>query len=314
MPNSEKRLSANVAIPNIDITQVYDQHYADEDLHYESLEKLADFFGRNMAVHHHDRFYQLHVVLNGIVRVHLDEVSFNAKGPMFFLTPPTVPHAFIIEEQATGHVITIRQQLIWQLLGEVDQQNWIGFINQPLCVELHAIENNNKASVERLLMLLNLLTQENSTREKAHHMRAMQSLLQLILTDVCRLADKGVTQKNMAKEDIRIFHHFNELIEQHYRQHLSLTHYANHIKITEARLNNVCRRLSGLPSKRLIMDRLVQESRRLLRFSSMSVTEIGYHLGFKDPAYFARFFRRNAGVTASEFRENKNTLPISELY
>jgi AraC family 4-hydroxyphenylacetate 3-monooxygenase operon regulatory protein len=50
------------------------------------------------------------------------------------------------------------------------------------------------------------------------------------------------------------------------------------------------------------MDRLIQEARRLLSFSSVSITEIGYELGFKDPAYFARFFRKNAGVTASKYR------------
>ena len=42
-------------IPNIDIGKAYDQHYTDAEIHYEQLEKLADFFGRNMPVHHHDR-------------------------------------------------------------------------------------------------------------------------------------------------------------------------------------------------------------------------------------------------------------------
>ncbi|MDO6564222.1 hypothetical protein Q4488_12580 [Amphritea sp. 1_MG-2023] len=33
---------------------------------------------------------------------------------------------------------------------------------------------------------------------------------------------------------------------------------------------------------------------------------MSYQLKLKDPAYFARFFRRNVGMTASQYRENKN--------
>jgi AraC-like DNA-binding protein len=33
------------------------------------------------------------------------------------------------------------------------------------------------------------------------------------------------------------------------------------------------------------------------------VREIGARLGFSDPAHFTRFFRNNAGVSPSEFRQ-----------
>ena len=137
------------------------------------------------------------------------------------------------------------------------------------------------------------------------HAVALKALLQLVLIDISRLSDQNQPQQKTRKEDVRIFHRFNELIETHYREHLTLSQYSDIIGVTEARLNEICRRLAGQPSKRLIMDRLTQEARRLLTFSSATITEISYQLGFKDPAYFARFFRRNAGATATEYRENK---------
>ncbi len=84
-------------IPNINIGQVYDQRYADAEVHYDALGNLAGFFGRNMPAHRHDRFFQVHYVKNGAVRVYLDERQYLESGPMFFLTPPTVPHAFVTE-------------------------------------------------------------------------------------------------------------------------------------------------------------------------------------------------------------------------
>jgi AraC family 4-hydroxyphenylacetate 3-monooxygenase operon regulatory protein len=287
-------------IPNIDLGQSYDQRYIDTDIHYESLEKLANFFGRNMPVHHHDRFYQLHVILTGTIHVNLDERSYVVQAPMFFLTPPTVPHAFITDNNSKGHVITVRQQLVWKLMGSMMATGWDkdNFMTSPLCVSLLPEENKN---ADHLLQLLSLIAHENQQSGLEQDF-ALKALLQLILIDILRLADQSQPQQKTRKEDIRIFHLFNQLIENHYKEHLTLSQYSEKISITEARLNEICRRLAGLPSKRLIMDRLIQEARRLLSFSSISITEIGYELGFKDPAYFARFFRKNAGVTASKYR------------
>ncbi len=290
-------------IPNINIGQSYDQHSTEAEIHYEHLEKLAAFFGRNMPVHYHDRFYQLHVILNGTVRVHLDEQSYTVKGPMFFLTPPAVPHAFVTDNAAKGHVLTVRQQQVWELMGGMEQSLWNGdsAISNPLCV---ALDPGQDATASRMLHLLDMMGDEFDS-SGWQRPRALQALLQLILTDVCRLADQGQPQQNTRKEDVRIFHTFNGLIEQHYREHLTLDQYAGQIGVTEARLNEICRRLAGLPSKRLIMDRIMQEARRFLMFTSSPVTEISYELGFKDPAYFARFFRRHAGVTASQYRQSQ---------
>lgn len=296
--------SVSADIPNIDIGKAYDQHYIDAEIHYEHLEKLADFFGRNMPVHHHDRFYQIHVILSGTVRVHLDETSYTVEGPMFFLTPPTIPHAFVTDNDATGHVITARQQLVWELMGGMGPTRWgnNGIMNTPLCV---ALSPEQDANARQMLYLLSQMADEND-HSSLEHTLALKALLQLVLIDIARLSDQTHQKQKTRKEDVRIFHRFNELIETHYHDHLTLAQYSDMISVTEARLNEICRRLAGLPSKRLIMERLMQEARRLLTYSSAPITEISYQLGFKDPAYFARFFRRNAGITASQYRENKN--------
>ncbi|KAA8562799.1 hypothetical protein FX985_02865 [Pseudomonas extremaustralis] len=83
----------------------------------------------------------------------------------------------------------------------------------------------------------------------------------------------------------------------HYLQHWPLSRYSDGIGVTEARLNDVCRRIADLPSKCLIMERLMQEAKRLLLFTGSFANEICYQLRFKDPAYFSRFFQRYAQVT-----------------
>lgn len=68
---------------------------------------------------------------------------------------------------------------------------------------------------------------------------------------------------------------------------------------------HICRRFANRPPKRLIFDRQLREAKRLLLFSDNAVNEIAWQLGFKDPAYFARFFNRLAGCSPSQFRQRE---------
>ena len=45
------------------------------------------------------------------------------------------------------------------------------------------------------------------------------------------------------------------------------------------------------------------EAQRLLTHTSQSIKEIGFQLGFEDPSYFVRFFRKHTGQTPVAFRE-----------
>ena len=56
---------------------------------------------------------------------------------------------------------------------------------------------------------------------------------------------------------------------------------------------------------RLIFDRQLREAKRLLLFSDNAVNNIAWQLGFKDPAYFARFFNRLVGCSPSAYRAKK---------
>jgi len=95
---------------------------------------------------------------------------------------------------------------------------------------------------------------------------------------------------------------FRQLTELHYRTGKLPNWYATQMHITEKRLNEVCKTASGITVSNYLKDRLVLEAKRLLCHSNGSIKEIGYFLGFEDPAYFTRFFRKNTGMTAGDFK------------
>lgn len=290
-------------IPNITIGQEYDQRYADATVHYDALGRMADFYGRNMPVHHHDRFFQVHYVKRGMVRVYLDERPFHQQGPMFFLTPPTVPHSFTTEEGSDGHVLTVRQQLVWSLLEESPD---LGAAQRvaPVCVATGHVSDEARLDVARVERLFDELRLEFETDRPGREV-ALTTLTRLIFVSLFRLSANSLPAQSVRRDELALFHRFNLEIEAHYKAHWTLLDYARTLNVTEARLNNICRRIAGVSSKRVVHDRLMQEARRLLTFTRMSVNEIGYQLGFKDPGYFCRFFARHAGTTPSGYRRDQ---------
>ncbi|WP_375753646.1 4-hydroxyphenylacetate catabolism regulatory protein HpaA [Vibrio sp. HN007] len=281
-------------IPNINIGKVYDQKYENAELHFEHLDNLADFFGRNMPVHYHDRFYQMHVILSGTTHVHLDDKHYTNEGITLFFTPPAVPHSFVTESSSHGFVLTMQQQLVWRLL-EMDSG-----LNSMMVDQMSAFCTN--VPEDNPLLRLLVLLQDELDNAGIMKERATQSLLQLVLIEVMRLENRNHSDANKRSVDVSVFHNFNHLVESHYREHWPLNDYAEKMGVSVSRLNDICRRVSGLSSKKIIIDRLMQEARRSLQFTSLSISEIGYDLGFRDPAYFARFFKKYSEITASEYR------------
>ena len=93
------------------------------------------------------------------------------------------------------------------------------------------------------------------------------------------------------------------LIDQYFREHKPVGFYADRLGISNVQLNSTCRRETGRSAQSLIHERIVLEARRLLAYSDLDITALGYALGFSDPAYFTRFFSKRQGIPPREFRQ-----------
>jgi AraC family 4-hydroxyphenylacetate 3-monooxygenase operon regulatory protein len=288
---------AHAPIPNIDLGRTFDLRYEDEEVHYEALEKLAAFFGRNMPAHRHDRVFQVHFIESGEVRLHLDDQFYHARAPLFFLTPPSHTHAFVISDAAAGHVLSVRQQLIWRLFDSDPSNLLKQTLSVPMCVELDAAKTGH----EQLLTLFAQLREEFRQQDIGRELNLL-ALARLAFVAMARLSAQPLPSKTLRQHDVQAFHNFNQLIEAHFRQHWPLDQYASTLNLTETRLNDICRRVADVPSKRLVHERLLQEAKRQLLFSAQPVSEIAYDLGFKDVSYFSRFFRQHTELAPSEWR------------
>lgn len=95
---------------------------------------------------------------------------------------------------------------------------------------------------------------------------------------------------------------FQEMIDAKPRAGLPIGHYAAVLGISESRLTAHCRRHTGRSPLQIISACLVREAKQRMVSTGSSTSEIAFSLGFRDPAYFSRFFRLQTGQTPTEFR------------
>lgn len=93
-----------------------------------------------------------------------------------------------------------------------------------------------------------------------------------------------------------------ELIEQYFKQEQKCEFYASKLSLTSKRLNEIVKNERGKTVTQLIHRRIVLEANRDLVFSTKTIKTIAFELGFEDPAYFSRFYRKQMHESPTEFR------------
>jgi AraC family transcriptional regulator, transcriptional activator of pobA len=99
-----------------------------------------------------------------------------------------------------------------------------------------------------------------------------------------------------------VLQQFRQLVELRYREHWSIKRYADTLGVTEDRLHAVCVRNGGHPPRSLVYDRMVQDACMRLQQMDVPVEQIAFSLGFKDPGYFNRFFKKHVGIPPGTYR------------
>jgi AraC-like DNA-binding protein len=137
-------------------------------------------------------------------------------------------------------------------------------------------------------------------RRRDGYAEAVLAHLTLLLVDVARLAADVAGDLRIRDEpllaDVFAF------IEAHYAEPISLADVAAAVGLSAGHLTTVVGRKTGRTVQRWIVERRMTEARRLLAETELTVEAVGARVGFRDPGYFIRTFRRGHGVTPLRWR------------
>ena len=116
------------------------------------------------------------------------------------------------------------------------------------------------------------------------------------------LAEHPEGQNNSHHRAEEYFKQFTHLLGEHFREERSVGFYARQLCITPKYLTTLIKRISGQSVSEWIDNYVILEAKTLLKYSTMSIQEIAYYLNFPNQSFFGSYFKRNTGMSPSQYK------------
>lgn len=290
------------------------------DLHIETIHARSSRLGWEIASHRHAGLHQVLWLASGQVDARLDQARASHPAPAVLLVPSGVAHAFRFQPDSTGSVLTFNPAVLAQHDADAAGAALAGLFDQPRVLGL-ADAPDEAAQLQRLV---DALTDEWRRAERdpagsppgsvgmanpspAWLARSIVWLLArraqvLPGQALARRAERRATPAAGRRARHPAYTRWVVLVEAHHRAHWPVSRYADQLGLSTERLNRLVRAESGLSALAFIHDRLAREACRLLAHVAAPVSQLGFELGFDDPAYFCRFVKRVTGLAPQAYR------------
>lgn len=252
-------------------------------------------------VPHRLSFYDIAFITRGEGTFYLDfQTCPVAPGHVFFTSPGQI-RRWHVAPGLTGYVLFFTAEFVNTFFNDalfLHELHFFHVAQTPLYLSMSPDELGDLETT-----LLNAEAELQSLQPDSEHM--LRALLYQMLIKLNRLYST-VYGVGSDSETSKLMYRFRRVLEQHFREKHQVQDYANLLGVTSDHLNEYTKHYTGATAGTFIRDRILLEAKRLLHYTGETVAEVAYSLRFKDPSYFARFFKRYVGVSPTRFRQKKS--------
>ncbi len=247
--------------------------------------------------HLHD-FYAIQYVREGRGSHVIDFQPYEIVPNSLYFVSPQQLHMWRPESEVEGLVMAFTEDFLTTPdapFGTLYDLNFFHSLsNVPF---LHA--DNDKATI--ILDLLQKISHEFAEKNDGY-VSVVRAFFHILMVNLQRMFADRIERENTLQEP-SLARRFKRMVSEKYASQMSIQEYADILGVSVSRLNAVIKETTKQTPGQIVRNELVLAAKRMLAHSDMNVAEICFKLSFEDPSYFGRFFKREAGMPPSAFRE-----------
>jgi AraC family transcriptional regulator, transcriptional activator of pobA len=277
-------------------------------IYYNSFDRYLSLYPFIKKEHYHN-YYTILLFTEGNSSISVNNNTYSVQPQTICLIPPNQMHSFEGLEKMKGLVFFFCQDFYIEEFSFIRLLNVFsctsqiaGNISNP-CINLSDMEFNQVIEIIRFI-----------EREYEHCIPSnnsvilIRSLLNIMLLKLSEFYDAKSEKSN--KSDSIFIHELSRLVDSYFINEHNVGFYTSTFNVSEKQLNEICNKNFNCGLKKILKDRLMQEARKLLLSTELSVSEISYKLNFDDNSYFNKVFKKQTGLTPKRFRDiHKKLIP-----
>lgn len=245
--------------------------------------------------HAHSDLFQIFVVESGSLELLLNDQSQIVDSVSFFSIPKNISHGLRMNPDMKGWVISLYDKSLENML-KLDSD----IINKMDEIHISKLSEEDKLIHDAFTTIHKCIDEYYSDLPGKQH--ALQYLVGMMLLRLYRVSVTS-SAVNVSENKNKIYYRrFVQLIKEMKSFKVGVEEYATRLNISSGHLNRICKDVSGLSPKDVVINFFIDEAKIYLRNFEMSIAEISYELDIEDPAYFTRLFKKRTELTPKEFR------------
>lgn len=265
--------------------QLYGEQQAFPDvLHIERIVDRAAGLDWTIAPHRHLHLHQVFLVLSGTVRLTIDGANLSPMPPVVINIPRGTVHGFAFSAGTEGFVLTLPAANFPDLFGA--KAETATALSRTFTLDARALQTRIEA--------ISALHAGN----QSFRMTLLRAEAMLLVSTILALTPKGMHSR---AADPRI-HKLEALVRQSLSDNRRIDAFAADLGLSPRHLSRLCKAETGLSAQDFVETLKMHEACRLLVYTRMTAQQIAYALGYEDPSYFSRAFKRSLQLSPSEYR------------
>ncbi len=265
------------------------------------LHHFADLEQKNLCLAqqpHTHSFYQIIWFKNGNCKHSIDFRDYNfEKNTLVFVAKNQV-HFFQPNVEHKGFLVHFNESFI--LTNETDINFFLTY---------HIFNNTEKPYYQIPNHLKNQITQyfnqiedELNSISEFGSTAILSNLLKSLLLVIEREKRKELDEIPSHNQNVTYLK-FRNLLENNFKKGWTVSEYASELNVSTKTLNALLKTENRKTTSQTIHERVILEAKRQLTHTNSYINEIAYDLGFKDPYYFIKHFKKHVKCSPSEFRK-----------
>ncbi|MGK0465479.1 response regulator transcription factor [Clostridium sp.] len=176
-------------------------------------------------------------------------------------------------------------------------------IKIPLINGLEVAEKIRTKDKDKIIIIFTAYDDKNYI-EKALNIKVNEYLLKPVRPEkIIEVLQKYITSDRLICTSQEIE---NALvyIEERYRENISLDEVAKYINLTPSYVSKLFKKKLGVNFNTYLTTRKINEAKRMLKEENENINEIAFIVGYNEPNYFCKVFKKIEGITPTKFRQN----------